>query len=756
MYRRRPLRLIAGIGTTVVITALSTGVVRAEGEDPAPVDTTPPPTTTITVADSVVIMPDDPEPPPRYNDQAAPDGGSDETVPADTSVSTDTTAPPTETTQPPTEDTKPPVTEPDPNLEEMPTFTDDGTPAEGSMVEVPAPTTTLPAGSTHVADQAAVVTGTQVAVGDTGNNTTVNEVPGSTGVAPLGGAVDTGGADAIGSMDVNQVTQEAEIVLTDEAVANLLQIALILNFGAADSNSGQNQITSSPAGTSNPGAIGTGDAQAVGNQMAAYITQAANVDATTALTDDASQLAISMFLGLAIANSGGNSVLGNGVAGSGGAIDTGDTQAIGNDSLTRITQQAILLGADQSQLNVIQRATVLNLGFAIANSGLNDISGVAGALLAADDETDDYLAEQLFAMLLPALLQSYGIGVGSGTIDTGSAQAIGNQSETYVQQQVGAMAAGSGVANVTQDVLVANMGGAVANTGFNSLGTLQQLTPDQAGAVVKMAAFLANILAKVHHSSDAANMLVAGNETIEIPFGDMVLTLDGRLGGLDTVLTGGSARANVRQISIVISIGMARANTGRNVVSTYSETELLKAVSAVLPTMAAQIAEVETRAPDPEATALVEATPSLLEAREPDFIGTGNVAARNATVIQICQRINALSVACLAPPEPEEEPPADPEDPPVVVTPDPAVLTPVSPDKGEVPTTIVLDPDPHGFAPPALVPVMAREPADSSRHGILSVLPSTGSDIQVVLISASGMIAAGAIMTVGRGRRRKV
>ena len=702
---------------------------------------------------------------PVEEEPAAPSGGSQEAAEPDTEVSTTTATPPTETTQPPTEapteDTKPPVVEPDPNLEEMPTIVDDSeTPAEGSMVEVPAPTTTLAPGSYHEADQAAVVTGTQVAVGNTGNNTTVNEGPPSGGTAPLGGAVDTGTADAIGSMDVNQISQEAEIILTDEAVANLLQIALILNFGAADSNSGSNQITSGQGGSSNPAAIGTGSAQAVGNEMAAYITQAANVDATTALTDDASQLAISMFLGLAIANSGGNSVLGNGVAGSGGAIDTGDTQAIGNDSLTRITQQALLLGADQAQLDVVQRATVLNLGFAIANSGLNDISGVAGALLAADDDADDYLAEQLFAMLLPALLQSYGIGVGSGSIDTGAAQAIGNQSETYVQQTVGAAAAGNGVASVTQDVLVANMGGAVANTGFNTLGTMQQLTPDQAGAVVKMAAFLANILAKVHHSSDAANMLVSGNESIEIPFGDMVLTLDGRLGGLDTFLQGGNARANVRQISIVISIGMARANSGRNVVATYSESELLKAVSAVLPTMAAQIAAAEVTVADETAAELVA---PLFADRAMDFVGTGNVVARNAAVIQICQRINALSVECLAPPKPPVDdpddptpvdPPAKPADPVDLVF-NPPVM--VDPETG-MSTVVVLDPAPQGFSSPAMVPVSVRETDDSSDHGIFGALPSTGSDVQVVLISASGLILAGGIMMVGRGgqRRRRV
>ena len=82
------------------------------------------------------------------------------------------------------------------------------------------------------------------------------------------------------------------MVLTDQAVANILQIALIINIGAALANSGVNDIFLDPGGSSNPGAIGTGDATAIGNDTDQYVTQAARTEATQEMDDFANQLAI--------------------------------------------------------------------------------------------------------------------------------------------------------------------------------------------------------------------------------------------------------------------------------------------------------------------------------------------------------------------------------------------------------------------------------------------------------------------------------
>lgn len=687
MYRTKT---IVGAALVATITMFTTTVARAEDAEPAPsttvVEQEAAPTTTMEIV--VPVQEPDPEP------QAEP-----EPEPATT----------TATTEPATQDTSP-----------APAAVTEVTTAETAASTTAPPTTN--AQQTH--DQSTVITGTQVAEANTGTNTAVNEQDPQSGVSVgLGTAVDTGTADAIGSVDVNTVTQEATVVLTDQAVANLLQIALILNIGAALANSGSNGVVSSPDGTSNPGAIDSGTATAIGNSIASYITQAANTTADNAVDDSASQLAISLFIGLALANSGANSVLGNGVAGSGGDIGTGDASAIGNDSITDITQRALLLGADQAQLNVLQRATVLNLGFALANSGLNDISGVAGSLLAASDDEDDALAQQLFTMLLPALLQSYGYGVGSGSIDSGDANAIGNQSQTYVEQFAGATASGDGIASILQDVLVANVGGAAANSGLNSLGTARTLDAQTATAVVQMAAFLAHLLAMVHHSSDTATALAAQTQSIEIPFGDLILTLDGQFGAMDTFLTQGEARANIRQISIIVSLGVAQANSGLNAVATMSDSRLLSAVNAALP----------------------------------DVIGTGDAAARNQTLVQICQRVNALNVECLAPPKPpvDEPPGGTPSGEPPVVnpgtpvpeTPEPAIALP---DSGGAPETV-------SYLVPEAGPIGLRAPTDSSTHGSRTgPLAFTGSNAMTMIWLATTVALLGLALVCMTYRRKPV
>ena len=54
---------------------------------------------------------------------------------------------------------------------------------------------------------------------------------------------------------------------------------------------------------------------------------------------------------------------------------------------------------------------------------------------------------------------------------------------------------------------------------------------------------------------------------IEIPFQGLILRLDGAFEGLDTEVEQGGTRANVRQVSIVVSLGIANANTGGNITS---------------------------------------------------------------------------------------------------------------------------------------------------------------------------------------------
>ncbi len=439
--------------------------------------------------------------------------------------------------------------------------------------------------------------------------------------------VDSGDATAVGSDDENVITQAADIVLTEGARANVVQVALILNIGVALANSGANIVGSTPGGSGTSGQIGTGDASATGLDIGQYITQAARENGDENTDAHATQITISLWMGVAGANSGTNVISGTGVAGSGGSVGSGNASATGNESLTEIEQYADILGVDQSTINVTQQATVLNVGFALANSGLNDVSGVASGLLTASEADDDAVAQELFAMLLPALLQSYGYGPAQGSIDTGNATAVGNDSETFIRQVAMAASSGDGQVDIVQNVLVANMGAAAANTGGNTLGNIRTLDPETANAVVTMAAFMSELLAQVHRSANDT-AFEARSVGIEIPFQGLILRLDGAFEGLDTEVEQGGTRANVRQVSIVVSLGIAYANSGGNITS--SETNQGNSVNGL-------------QAGDALAVLALDA--------DGNIIGTGDAAAGNNDIVVVsCQRINADDVDCLAPP----------------------------------------------------------------------------------------------------------
>ena len=332
-------------------------------------------------------------------------------------------------------------------------------------------------------------------------------------------------------------------------------------------------------------------------------------------------------MGLATANSGANVITGTGTAGSGGSIGSGEASATGNESLTEIEQYADILGMDQSTVNVTQQATVLNVGFALANSGLNDVSGVASGLLTASEADDDAVAQELFAMLLPALLQSYGYGPAQGSINSGNATAVGNDSETFVRQVAMAAASGDGQVDIVQDVLVANMGAAGANTGGNTLGSVHTIDLETANAVVMMAAFMSELLAQVHHSANDT-AFQARSQGIEIPFQGLILRLDGAFEGLDTEVSQGGAQANLRQVSVVVSLGIANANTGGNITS--SEVQQGNSVNRL-------------QAGDALAVLALDENGNV--------IGSGDAQAGNNDVVVVsCQRLNAEDVDCLAPP----------------------------------------------------------------------------------------------------------
>jgi LPXTG-motif cell wall-anchored protein len=348
-------------------------------------------------------------------------------------------------------------------------------------------------------------------------------------------------------------------------------------------------------------------------------------------------------------------------------------------------------------------------------------------------------------------LQSYGyLGAGYGEIGTGNASAVGNRSETYVQQIAAAVASGDGVASIVQDVLVANVGAAGANTGGNQLGrSIADLDEPTAKAVVMMSAFLAQLLSMVNQT--ATQLTSAG---IEVPFGDLVLQLNGSFGALDTTLSKGGARVNMRQISIVMSLGVARANTGVNQILTIQPEMAIDSVA--LDSSTARTAQVEMNSD--AALAGAQETLAAIDAL-PNQIQTGDAAGRNTNLVIICQRYNAQDVTCLAPKPPVAPPVAD--DPsPVVTTPTPGVAP--------TPAVAAVDSQEPAVLPPvALVQVAPQQPTSASStvgdpfravapHAPQPTggLPSTGSDVDMLLLLGALVAAGGTVLLVATRRRR--
>jgi hypothetical protein len=247
--------------------------------------------------------------------------------------------------------------------------------------------------------------------------------------------------------------------------------------------------------------------------------------------------------------------------------------------------------------------------------------------------------------------------------------------------------------------------------------------------VVTLAAFLAQMLALVHYQA-GEQAQIAQEQGLDIPFGDIVLQVRGAMQGVDTTLTNPSgARANVRQVTIVLSLGWARANSGLNVGVNQ----------------------------DPDARALLQSNTFAAGVNDPalaDQIRTANAAGANEGLVIICQRRNALDIECLAPPEPE--PPTDDptDDPDPVDDPTPEVLDPVTPIIIGHQEVTVSDPTPEPKTMSFLSqPQAVQQPKQTLVSG---ALPATGTDADYILQYATWFLVGGGVLfTTTRRRRRK-
>lgn len=317
--------------------------------------------------------------------------------------------------------------------------------------------------SIETGSQSASVSGTAIAIATTGGN--IVESQGTTGATGGGGPTWCANrpATAVGSMDSTAVNQQVVTALSDSATASVSQYVIVFNIGAAFAVLGANGVASS----SGNGSLATGDVMVVGNSSSNYVTQAATGDAGTGGSDTVAEDADVFVVGVAVASSGGNLIVTVlGATPTGGTISTGGATAIGNQSVTDVTQTATAIGSGTADITIDQRAVVLNLGIALASSGLNSVGGLAQELIT--NPTGD-TAKDLMAMLLPGLVAAGTTSPSAGgAVGTGNATVIGNRSTTLIDQSAIGTASGDGSVGISQQVVVANVGAAVADTGSNA------------------------------------------------------------------------------------------------------------------------------------------------------------------------------------------------------------------------------------------------------------------------------------------------
>jgi LPXTG-motif cell wall-anchored protein len=264
--------------------------------------------------------------------------------------------------------------------------------------------------------QIALIVNVGVAHSNSGNNLVGAAGTGSPSIGMIKSTIKTGNAGAIGDSARTGIKQAALVGNGEQSNQN----AMVVNVGIAVGNSGLNitigtlgsngssQSGQSVAVGTTSGQVITGSANAIGDQSKSRIRQLAGGDAsgTAVLTID--QRAIIVNFGTALANSGGNFALasfdpsqlsseeaeivqavllalsplfasdptGSSAAGSTLAkVTTGNAQAIGNASTTDVSQSAVGHVSGDNSASSTQRATVGNLGLALANTGFNGALG---------------------------------------------------------------------------------------------------------------------------------------------------------------------------------------------------------------------------------------------------------------------------------------------------------------------------------------------------------------------------------------------
>jgi len=678
-----------------------------------------------------------------------------------TSDSAPASTPPAESPAPPTLPVAQP-TSPTPAGAGGPDNADDpGTPAT-----TPATTSGTTSGTTSAPtnsstqDSTVGTSGTSTA--NTGGNTSVatsgaadesdpsslSSPPSST--TPTSGATaTTGSAAATGDKSTSKIDQQVNASASDDATVEILQIALVVNVGIAQSTSGDNAAGSAAGGP--PAVVGstaatdrTGNALATGDNAHTGIVQGANVGNG----ESSSQTSTVLNIGIAVSNTGINVTIasvGGGTAASSAptaptsaTVSTGNAAATGDRATSTIGQSATANASGSALVTIDQRAIVVNFGIAISNTGGN-------FALASFDPSELTPEEQviinaLLGSLAPIIFGAQLTMPGSSMAlaATGNANGVGNSAVTTISQTATGTATGSSSASASQVAQVGNLGLALANTGFNGAfaGTpASESTPAtvSSASLTQTEAALGAFFALITNPDwlASSNPFAAFAQTVQI--NGVTIDLGGSLSatdlfaGLDNVAapTDAGPGVHVVQISGVLDIGIATSDSGDNTV-----------ISTVAGSTTADGPSFSTHLATTNATPTVGIAVSGAKAALP-VAGAQTVRARivtgNATsvgnfaVISVCQAFH--DSVCTPPPPPSVPPPP-------AVTPDPTPVPVAPPAVVETATPV---PGPAAATPTA-------EPVDGDGK-----LPFTGADTSTFALLGGSLLALGMALC----RRRK-
>jgi len=338
-------------------------------------------------------------------------------------------------------------------------------------------------------DQSVTVVNIGIGVGNTGLNYATGSVLGggqqeiAAGGAPGNGSatIGTGNTNAVGDNSGSLIMQIVTVTANDDGSITVTQRAVIINFGLALANSGGNTALSAMNGIPDAqrtmiegliaalfgldpavlfgggsAAIGTGNANAVGNQSQSGIVQAVNGSVGGSSSASADQSAWIGNFGAALANTGYNGAVGTlAVLPNGSPISSAEqmvsrflallanpeTLANGNTDMADalnlgsallnlrgdIRATETLAGLDEGEawessdggVRIRQITGVLNIGISLANSG-------------------DNVAESVVTGSNPTTLEPAAARVlGTASILTGPVDVLGLRSKVCVTQIIG-------------------------------------------------------------------------------------------------------------------------------------------------------------------------------------------------------------------------------------------------------------------------------------------------------------------------------